>query len=587
MDCLAVAGSLLVAALLYFVLQRWLLGKRAPPGSRLPPGPPGYPLVGHPQFMRKDFHCNQAMKWAKQYGPIYRGLDKGRGGGWNYLLHLRIKTGPTDMVMLNDFQSIKKFLTKREVLYRPVNWLYRGAVYSGVATMNGELWEHNRRFCLHVLRNLGYGKTSMEDHVKVSISCKNAGVQRARCLVLKKNSPFRPCERRPSRFKYEQETGVVFTQKFSHRLFLTIMESYSVNSGSDECQSIIGKVAEAKGAPIAFQDYLLTSTSNNISALVYGRGYPFDHPRRRFLDSLLNDLLSAIRAGSLVEFLPPFLLKVVSKLPSTRQTTIVSKLLEFVEDTKKQIEEHKATLDEHFNRDFIDGYLRKIKEHEADPNLNFQHGADCRAEPYLLGNLLSFFIAGSNTVAVTLQWHVLNLADKPDTVQAGIRREIDEVVGKERHPAWEDRNKMPYTMACIWEMYRWKTVSPLGVPRSAGEDTFFDEYYIPRGTTISPNVWAVHNDPTLWKEPSKFDPGRFLREDGSLIQPKPEYLIPFSIGKRMCPGEILASVEIFLYLTSLLQKYLILPEGDKIHGLDSADIPPAELKKYKVRFVPR
>ncbi|XP_072143705.1 cytochrome P450 2A13-like [Dermacentor andersoni] len=450
-----------------------------------------------------------------------RGLDKGRGGGWNYLLHLRIKTGPTDMVMLNNFQSIKKFLTKREVLYRPVNWLYRGAVYSGVATMNGELWEHNRRFCLHVLRNLGYGKTSMEDHVK------------------------------------------------------------------DECQSIIGKVAEAKGAPIAFQDYLLTSTSNNISALVYGRGYPFDHPRRRFLDSLLNDLLSAIRAGSLVEFLPPFLLKVASKLPSTRQTTIVSKLLEFVEDTKKQIKEHKATLDEHFNRDFIDGYLRKIKEHEADPNLNFQHGADCRAEPYLLGNLLSFFIAGSNTVAVTLQWHVLNLADKPDTVQAGIRREIDEVVGKERHPAWEDRNKMPYTMACIWEMYRWKTVSPLGVPRSAGEDTFFDEYYIPRGTTISPNVWAVHNDPTLWKEPSKFDPGRFLREDGSLIQPKPEYLIPFSIGKRMCPGEILASVEIFLYLTSLLQKYLILPEGDKIHGLDSADIPPAELKKYKVRFVPR
>ncbi|XP_075543712.1 cytochrome P450 2A13-like [Dermacentor variabilis] len=500
MDCLAVAGSLLVASLLYFVLQRWLLGNRTPHGSRLPPGPPGYPLVGHPQFMRKDFHCNQAMKWAKQYGPIYR-----------------IKTGPTDMVMLNDFQSIKKFLTKREVLYRPVNWLIYILGTKCVATMNGELWEHNRRFCLHVLRNLGYGKTSMEDHIK------------------------------------------------------------------DECQSIIDKVAEAKGAPIAFQDYLLTSTSNNISALVYGRGYPFDHQRRRFLDSLLNDLLSAIRAGGLVEFVPPFLLKGTMALNLLPFSTItaVKDVLQFPWDfVKKQIEEHKATLDEHFNRDFIDGYLKKIKEHEADPNLNFQ-------QPYLLGNLLSFFIAGSNTVAVTLQWHVLNLADKPGTVQAGIRREIDEVVGKERQPAWEDRNKMPYTMACIWEMYRWKTVSPVGVPRSAGEDTFFDEYYIPRGTTICPNVWAVHNDPTLWKEPSKFDPGRFLSEDGSLIQPKPEYLIPFSIGKRMCPGEILASVEIFLYLTSLLQKYLVLPEGDKVHGLDSADISPAELQKYKVRFVPR
>ncbi|KAH7968635.1 hypothetical protein HPB52_010464 [Rhipicephalus sanguineus] len=337
---------------------------------------------------------------------------------------------------------------------------------------------------------------------------------------------------------------------------------------------MIEKIDDVKGAPIALQDYLLTSTSNNISALVYGNRYPFDHPRRRFLDSLLSDLFRAIRAGSLVEFVPPFLLEVVSKLPSTRQTAIVSKLWD------QQIKEHERTLDEHVNRDFIDGYLKKINESKADPNSNFKHN-------YLLGNLLSFFIAGSNTVAVTLQWHVLNLADKPDTVQSRIRREIDQVAGRERPPAWEDRNKMPYTMACIWEMYRWKTVSPLGVPRSAGEDTFFDNYYIPRGTTISPNVWAVHNDPTLWKEPSKFDPARFLREDGSLIQPKPEFLIPFSIGKRMCPGENLASVEIFLYLTSLVQKYRIIPEGDKIHGLDSIDIPLVELNKHKVRFVHR
>ncbi|KAK8774643.1 hypothetical protein V5799_010822 [Amblyomma americanum] len=146
---------------------------------------------------------------------------------------------------------------------------------------------------------------------------------------------------------------------------------------------------------------------------------------------------------------------------------------------------------------------------------------------------------------------------------------------------------MPYTTACIWEMYRWKTVSPLGVPGSGGEDTFFDEYFIPKGTTVSPNVWAVHNDPTLWKEPSKFDPRCFLREDGSLVQPKPEYLIPFSIGKRMCPCEILASMEIFLYITCLLQKCIVLPDEGKIKGLDSVDIPLAELNRYKVRFLLR
>ncbi|KAK8773131.1 hypothetical protein V5799_012337 [Amblyomma americanum] len=92
-------------------------------------------------------------------------------------------------------------------------------------------------------------------------------------------------------------------------------------------------------------------------------------------------------------------------------------------------------------------------------------GLATTAARHPVGNLLSFFIAAFNTVANTLQWQVLNFADKPDTVQARIRQEIDDVVGRERQPAWQDWNKMPYLMACIWEMYRWKTISPLGVPR--------------------------------------------------------------------------------------------------------------------------
>ncbi|KAL3209675.1 hypothetical protein MRX96_038097 [Rhipicephalus microplus] len=414
MDWFTIAGSVLVASLLYLITRSWLSSRSLPPGTRLPPGPPGRPLVGHVQFTHKDFHCNQAMKWAKQYGPVYR-----------------IKTG----------------VKCTEVWRR----------------LTADTWVDNRRFCLHVLRDLGFGKTSMEEHVK------------------------------------------------------------------EECQCIGGEDRRSQSR------------------------YPFEHPRRRYLDELLSELFKAIRAGTLVEFLPSFVRKAVTWLPSTRRTVIKSKLLEFIEYTKGQVADHKATMDEHFNRDFIDGYLKKIQEHEQG------------GEPKLPASI----------------------SDGQHTVQARVQREIDEVVGRERQPTWEDKNKMPYTMACIWEMYRWKTVSPLGVPRGCGEDTTFDEYFIPKGTTVIPNVWAVHNDPTLWKEPSKFDPTRFFKEDGSLIQPKPEHLIPFSIGKRMCPGEILASVEIFLYITCILQKYRILPEVGKIHDLDSIEIPLVELNHYKLTFTPR
>ncbi|KAK8774644.1 hypothetical protein V5799_010823 [Amblyomma americanum] len=48
---------------------------------------------------------------------------------------------------------------------------------------------------------------------------------------------------------------------------------------------------------------------------------------------MLSELFAAIRTGGLVEFVPPSLVNFVSKLPSTRQTVIVTKLLEFIDDT--------------------------------------------------------------------------------------------------------------------------------------------------------------------------------------------------------------------------------------------------------------
>ncbi|XP_072143618.1 cytochrome P450 2A11-like [Dermacentor andersoni] len=298
------------------------------------------------------------------------------------------------------------------------------------------------------------------------------------------------------------------------------------------------------------------------------------------MDKMLLDVFEAIGHGSTIEFLPMFVRQLLRKLPSTRRSAMASKVKTFIQYTKGQIEEHKQSLDNYSNRDFIDGYLKKIKEHEKEPESNF-------TPSYLVGSAMALFFGGSGTVTVALQWHFLNFADKPDTVQARVQEEIDRVVGRERQPTWEDRKKMHYTMACIWEMNRWKTVSPLGVPRCVLEDTVFDEFYIPSGTTVVPNLWAVHNDPKLWKEPSKFDPSRFIGEDGSLVQPKPEYLIPFSVGKRMCPGEKLSMVEMFLYITYVLQKYRVLPEGDKMERFNSIDVCIEELDHYRLRFVPR
>ena len=61
------------------------------------------------------------------------------------------------------------------------------------------------------------------------------------------------------------------------------------------------------------------------------------------------------------------------------------------------------------------------------------------------------------------------------------------------------------------------------------EDSSILGHFIPKDTYILANIWAVHNDPKIWENASKFDPNRFLTEDGKELL-KNEALIPFSVG---------------------------------------------------------
>ncbi|XP_076330635.1 putative inactive cytochrome P450 2G1 [Tachypleus tridentatus] len=117
------------------------------------------------------------------------------------------------------------------------------------------------------------------------------------------------------------------------------------------------------------------------------------------------------------------------------------------------------------------------------------------------------------------------------------------------------------------------------------EDTTDQGYDIPKGTVVMNNILAVHNDPKYWKNPSEFFPEYFLTQEGTKFE-KPEYFIPFSIGKRSCPGETLAVVELFLYVTSTLQRFIVtLPDGDK-PNFDGVFELTWDAKHHKFRLIP-
>ncbi|NXO88245.1 CP2CP protein, partial [Sitta europaea] len=150
-----------------------------------------------------------------------------------------------------------------------------------------------------------------------------------------------------------------------------------------------------------------------------------------------------------------------------------------------------------------------------------------------------------------------------------------------------DRTQMPYTDAVVHEIQRFITLVPLSVPHTVTKDTSFRDYIIPKGTTIFPVLSSVLHDSKEFANPHEFNPEHFLNKNGTFK--KSDYFIPFSAGKRICPGEGLARMEIFLLIATILQNFtlksVVNPEELSItptlSGTDN--VPPA----YELCAVPR
>nr|XP_045001928.1 vitamin D 25-hydroxylase isoform X3 [Jaculus jaculus] len=177
-------------------------------------------------------------------------------------------------------------------------------------------------------------------------------------------------------------------------------------------------------------------------------------------------------------------------------------------------------------------------------------------ETYKVGELI---IAGTETTTNVLRWASLFMALYPN-IQGQVQKEIDFTLGSGKKPSWDDKCRMPYTEAVLHEVLRFCNIVPLGIFHATSEDALVCGYSIPKGTTVITNLYSVHFDEKYWKDPDIFYPERFLDSSGCFS--KKEALIPFSLGRRHCLGEHLARMEMFLFFTTLLQRFhLHFPHG--------------------------
>ncbi|KAF2184133.1 cytochrome P450 [Zopfia rhizophila CBS 207.26] len=182
----------------------------------------------------------------------------------------------------------------------------------------------------------------------------------------------------------------------------------------------------------------------------------------------------------------------------------------------------------------------------------------------------SLFGAGSDTTASTLCTAFLALITHPETLHAA-HEELDTIIGPSRTPTFDDESRLPYIRALVKEVLRWRPVAVLGgTPHASTEDDHYEGYFIPSGTTILGNSWAINLNEEYYPSPHHFDPTRFL--DTALAEkakaPAPLTGKPhpaksghssFGWGRRICPGADLAGNSLFVALAKILWAFDILP----------------------------
>uniref|UniRef100_A0A3B3XJQ9 Cytochrome P450 n=1 Tax=Poecilia mexicana TaxID=48701 RepID=A0A3B3XJQ9_9TELE len=314
----------------------------------------------------------------------------------------------------------------------------------------------------------------------------------------------------------------------------------------DEIQHTIKTLEGSIGKTLSPRVMFHNAASNIICQVLFGKRYEYD-------DDMIKTIVKCFTENAKIANGPWAM--IYDSIPFCRNFPLpFRKAFKNAEICQNYINclvtEYKKTRVPGDPRHFVDCYLDELEKRNDD--------GSSFSEAQLMIYSLDLHFAGTDTTSNTLLTGFLYLMAYPH-VQERCQQEIDQVLEGKDRVCFEDRNSMPYVQAVLHEIQRIANTVPLSVFHCTTKDTELLGYSIPKGTMIIQNLNSVLREEGQWKFPHEFNPENFLNEKGEFV--KPEAFMPFSAGPRMCLGEGLARMELFLITVTLLRKFnFIWPE---------------------------
>ncbi|KAG1739606.1 cytochrome P450 [Suillus lakei] len=169
--------------------------------------------------------------------------------------------------------------------------------------------------------------------------------------------------------------------------------------------------------------------------------------------------------------------------------------------------------------------LQRMKKQDETSKPKFEIALKRAAAAAILGSY--------ETTSSTLMVFALAMVLYPDA-QRRAQAEIDSVIGRDRLPTFEDRALLPCVESILRETFRWHPILPLGVPHATSSDDTYDGCFIPKGTTVMCNAWAISRDEKRYPDACHFIPERFID------------------ARRACPGRYAGDASVWSAIVTML-----------------------------------